>query len=122
MMAQRPEKDPRVEVTLVRTFDAPRELVWRAWTDPKMLARWWGPKDFTNPVCEADVRVGGKLLIHMQAPDGTVYPMTGKFDEVAEPECLVFRSVPLDRHGAALLETLTTVTFHDVGGRTKVIV
>jgi len=122
MMVQRPEKDPRVEVTLVRTFDAPRELVWRAWTEPKMLARWWGPRGFSNPVCEADVRVGGKLLIHMQAPDGTVYPMTGTFDEVAEPECLVFRSMALDQNGAGLLETLTTVTFSDTGGRTKVIV
>jgi uncharacterized protein YndB with AHSA1/START domain len=115
-------KDPRVEVTLTRIFDAPRELVWKAWTDPAMLARWWGPHGFTNPVCEADVRVGGKILIHMRAPDGTVHPMTGTFDEVAEPECLVFRAVPVDDKGTALLESLTTVTLHDLGGRTKVIV
>ena len=115
-------RDQRTEVTLTRTFDAPRELVWKAWTDPAMLARWWGPHGFTNPVCEADVRVGGKILIHMRAPDGTVHPMTGTFDEVAEPECLVFRAVPVDNHGTALLESLTTVTLHDLGGRTKVIV
>ena len=88
---------PRTEVTLARTFDAPRALVWKAWTDPQMMARWWGPKGFTNPVCELDVRVGGKVLIHMQAPDGTVHPLTAIFDEVAEPECLVFRAVALDQ-------------------------
>ena len=122
MMTRQPTKDPRTEVTLTRIFDAPRDMVWKAWTDPTMLARWWGPKGFTNPVCEADVRVGGKILIHMQAPDGTVHPMTGTFDEIAEPECLVFRAVPVDRNGVALLESLTTVTFHDLGGKTKVIV
>ena len=122
MVTRQPTKDPRTEVTLTRIFDAPRDMVWKAWTDPTMLARWWGPKGFTNPVCEADVRVGGKILIHMQAPDGTVHPMTGTFDEIAEPECLVFRAVPVDRNGVALLESLTTVTFHDLGDRTKVIV
>lgn len=115
-------RDQRTEVTLTRIFNAPRELVWKAWTDPAMLARWWGPHGFTNPVCEADVRVGGKILIHMRAPDGTVHPMTGTFDEVAEPECLVFRAVPVDGNGTALLESLTTVTMHDLGGKTKVIV
>jgi len=122
MVTRQPTKDPRTEVTLTRIFDAPRDMVWKAWTDPTMLARWWGPKGFTNPVCEADVRVGGKILIHMQAPDGTVHPMTGTFDEIAEPECLVFRAVPVDRNGVALLESLTTVTFHDLGDKTKVIV
>ena len=122
-MTSRPAvNNPRTEVTLTRIIDAPRELVWKAWTDPAMLARWWGPHGFTNPRCEADVRAGGKILIHMQAPDGTIFPMTGTFDEVAEPECLVFRAVPVDDNGTALLESLTTVTFHDLGGRTKVIV
>lgn len=113
---------PRTEVTLTRTFDAPRALVWKAWTDPQMMALWWGPKGFINPVCEMDVRAGGKMQIHMQAPDGTVHPLTATFDEVAEPECLVFRAVALDQANRPLLESLTTVTFHDVGGKTKVIV
>lgn len=113
---------PRTEVTLTRTFDAPRTLVWQAWTDPEMMARWWGPKGFTNPVCEMDVRIGGKILIHMQAPDGTVHPLTGMFDEVAEPECLIFRAVPATLDGKPLLESLTTVTFHEIGNQTKVIV
>lgn len=121
-MAASEAKAPRVEVTLTRMFDAPRALVWKAWTDPQMMARWWGPKEFTNPVCEMDVRVGGKIVIHMQAPNGTVHPMTGVFDEVAELECLVFRATPVDASGNPLLESLTTVTFHDVTGKTKVIV
>jgi uncharacterized protein YndB with AHSA1/START domain len=122
MTSRTAASNPRTEVTLTRIFDAPRELVWKAWTDPAMLARWWGPHGFTNPRCEADVRVGGKILIHMRAPNGSIFPMTGTFDEIAEPECLVFRAVPVDDNGTALLESLTTVTFHDLGGRTKVIV
>jgi uncharacterized protein YndB with AHSA1/START domain len=117
-----PVAAPRTEVTLTRTFNAPRALVWRAWTDPNIMARWWGPTGFTNPVCEMDVRAGGKILIHMRAPNGEVYPMSGVFDEVAEPECLVFRAIPADANGAPLLESITTVTFHEASGKTKVIV
>src|SRR5512133_1069200 len=61
-------------VTLTRTFDAPREVVWRAWTDPKLLAKWWGPRMFTTPRCEVDVRPGGAILIDMRGPDGVIYP------------------------------------------------
>jgi uncharacterized protein YndB with AHSA1/START domain len=60
------------ELVITRVFDAPRELVWKAWTDPKHVAQWRGPKDCTNPVCELDVRPGGAILIHMQVPDGAV--------------------------------------------------
>ncbi|HYT14944.1 MAG TPA: SRPBCC domain-containing protein, partial [Burkholderiales bacterium] len=55
-------------VVITRVFDAPRELVWRAWTDPRHMAQWWGPQGFTNPVCEMDVRPGGALRIVMRAP------------------------------------------------------
>lgn len=65
------------ELVLTRTFDAPRELVFKAWTDAKQLAEWWGPKGFTNPVCDIDVRPGGAIRIDMTGPDGTVYPMGG---------------------------------------------
>ncbi len=57
-------------MTITRVFDAPRELVWKAWTDPKYVSQWWGPKDFTAPVCTIDFRVGGKALISMKSPDG----------------------------------------------------
>ncbi len=111
-----------VEVVLTRVFDAPRQLVWKAWTDSKMMAQWWGPKSFTNPVCEMDVRPGGKMLIHMQGPDGAVYPMTGVFREVIAPERLVFSDVAEDLDGNPLLEGETTVTFEEQGGKTKLTV
>src|ERR1700730_7092158 len=80
------------ELKITRVFDAPREMVFKAWTDPKLLAQWWGPKGFTNPVCELDVRPGGAIRVHMRGPDGTVYPMTGVYQEVVEPERIVFTS------------------------------
>lgn len=60
------------EVTITRVFDAPRATVFRAWTDADRLAQWWGPKGFTNPVCEIDARVGGAIRIHMRSPDDCV--------------------------------------------------
>ena len=57
-------------MVVTRVFDAPRELVWKAWTDPKYIMQWWGPKGFTAPVCQMDFRVGGKFLCCMNAPDG----------------------------------------------------
>ena len=70
------------ELVLARVFDAPREVVFKAWTNVEHLKRWWGPKNFTNPVCEVDVRPGGAMRIHMRGPDGTIYPMTGVFQEI----------------------------------------
>jgi uncharacterized protein YndB with AHSA1/START domain len=57
-------------MVVTRVFDAPRELVWKAWTDAKYVMQWWGPKGFTSPVCKMDVRVGGKSLLCMKTPDG----------------------------------------------------
>ena len=110
------------ELVATRVFDAPREVVFRAWTDPERLKRWWGPKGFTNPVCEVDVRPGGTIRIHMRAPDGVVYPMTGAFVEIVEPERLVFSSAALDKNGETLFEILNTVTFAEEGGKTKLTV
>jgi uncharacterized protein YndB with AHSA1/START domain len=109
-------------VTLTRVFDTPRELVFRMWTEPKHMARWWGPHGFTNPVCEMDVRPGGRIHIDMRAPDGTVYPMTGTFHEIVVPERLVFMAVAEDHDGNPLLESLTTVTFEAQGGKTRITV
>ena len=116
------EATTRREVSLTRVFDAPIQLVWMAWTDPAHMAQWWGPKGFTNPVCEIDVRQGGAIRIHMRAPDGTLYPMTGEFEEISPPERLVFTSVARDQDGNPLIEGHNTVTFEDVGGKTKVTV
>jgi uncharacterized protein YndB with AHSA1/START domain len=108
------------ELVMERNFDAPRDLVFRAWTDPEHVALWWGPKHFTNPVCEVDARPGGKITIHMQGPDGQIYPMSGIFDEVAEPERLVLTAGAVDdAEGEPQLVVRTTVTFEDVDGRTK---
>ena len=110
------------EVTITRIIDAPRTLVYKAWTDPKLMARWFGPRTFTNPVCELDVRPGGALHIVMRAPNGTEHPMIGVFNEVIENERLVFTSTARDAKGGALLESVATVTFADQSGKTKLTV
>jgi uncharacterized protein YndB with AHSA1/START domain len=72
-------------MVITRVFDAPRELVWRAWTDPKYVMQWWGPKGFTAPVCKMDFRVGGKFLWCMKAPDGEVVGWNGgEYFEIVE--------------------------------------
>jgi uncharacterized protein YndB with AHSA1/START domain/DNA-binding transcriptional ArsR family regulator len=100
-------------LVLNRTFNAPRALVWQAWTDPVHLAKWWSPATFTTPVCELDVRPGGALRIDMQGPDGTIYPSVGIFKEVARPELLSFTNAPLDDHGDNLFEVLHKVVFKE---------
>ena len=110
------------ELVITRILDAPREVVFKAWIDPKQMAKWWGPKGFTNPVCDMDVRPGGALRIVMRGPDGVDHPMTGVFCQVAEPERLVFTSVARDKQGNPLLEALTTATFAQNGGKTKLTV
>src|SRR5437870_2775756 len=113
----------KLELAITRIFDAPRDLVFKAWTDQKQLAQWWGPKLFTNPVCELDVRPGGAIRIHMRGPDGTVYPLKGVFREIVEPERLVFTSSALeDAEGNPQFETITTVTFAEQNGKTKLTV
>lgn len=109
------------EVTITRSFDAPRALVFRAWTDAAQLAQWWGPQGFTNPVCEFEARLGGKIRIHMRAPDGTLYPMKGEIREIAPPERLAFTNIALDEAGSHILEGFTTVTFAEENGKTKMI-
>jgi uncharacterized protein YndB with AHSA1/START domain len=108
-----------VRVRITRLFDAPRELVFRAWTDREQIGRWWGPHHFTNEVRTFDPRAGGAMEIDMIGPDGTVYQGGGTFLEVVEPERLVFRSTALDPDGNIVLEDQTTVTFEAVDGRTR---
>jgi uncharacterized protein YndB with AHSA1/START domain len=88
---------PGKELILRRLIQAPRELVFRAWSDPAQLAQWWGPKAFTNPVCEGDLKVGGAWRIVMRGPDGADYPLSGAYLEIAPPERLVMR-MSLDQH------------------------
>jgi len=107
------------DVVITRVLDAPRELVFKVWTDPRHVAQWWGPGGFTNPVCELDPRPGGAIRIHMRGPDGKVYPMTGVYQEITEPERLVFTSTALDQNDDPLFEIMNTVTFAEHGGKTK---
>jgi uncharacterized protein YndB with AHSA1/START domain len=107
------------EVVITRVFDAPREMVFRAWTDPTHVARWWGPAGWTNPVCELDVRPGGAWCIVMRAPDGGEYPCGGVYREIVEPGRLVFTNIAMDAEGKHLLEGLTTVTFAEHEGKTR---
>ena len=102
-----------------RVFDAPRSLVFKAWTESEHMARWWGPRGFKSEVLKNELRPGGSYRIHMRGPDGTVYPMTGVFQEVVEPERLVSTSAALDEKGDPLFEVLNTVTFAEQGGKTK---
>lgn len=107
------------EMKLTRIVNAPRLLVFKAWTDREQLEKWWGPKGFTNPVCEVDTKPGGTMLIHMKSPDGIVYPMNGEYHEIVEPEKIVFTSAALDKNGNRLFEILNTVIFTEEDGKTK---
>lgn len=104
---------------LTRVFDAPRDRVFDAWIERDALQRWWGPKGFTNPVCNIDARPGGSIEIHMKGPDGAVYPMRGEYREIAPPERLVFTSWALNREGGQMFEMLNTVTFAERAGKTE---
>jgi uncharacterized protein YndB with AHSA1/START domain len=107
------------EITITRVFDAPRAVVFKAWTDARQVAQWWGPKGFTNPVCEIDARIGGAIRIDMRSPDGRTFPMKGEFREVVAPERLVFTNIAVDEAGNHIIEGLTTVTFATEGGKTR---
>lgn len=104
------------DLVLTRVFDAPRELVFKAWTEPAMLLKWWGPKGFTNTFHEIDVRPGGKWRFIMHGPDGVDYPNQIVFDEVIRPERLVYT------HGSGVEGDPgtfnVTVTFEEQGSRT----
>ncbi len=116
------------EVVFTRIIAAPRALVFRAWTDPKYLAEWWGPKGFTNPVCEVDVRPGGAIRIVMRAPADVPpqyrgdHPMSGTFHEIVEPERLVFTTAVDNAGGERVLEPFVTVTFVEQRGQTTLTV
>jgi uncharacterized protein YndB with AHSA1/START domain len=77
------------DFTITRIFDAPRELVFKAWTDPKYIAQWWGPQHYTCPSCSVDLRVGGAFLFCMRSPQGTEIWNKGLFREIQAPEKIV---------------------------------
>jgi uncharacterized protein YndB with AHSA1/START domain len=107
------------ELTITLVFNAPRELVWKAWTSQKHIEKWWGPKGFTNPVCEWDANAEGKIYIEMKAPDGVIYPMDGKFTEITKPNKIVFTSAALGENGKHLFDIVNTISFAEEGDKTK---
>jgi uncharacterized protein YndB with AHSA1/START domain len=86
-------------MVVTRVFDAPRELVWKAWTDPKYVMQWWGPKGFTSPVCKMDFRVGGKFLCCMRTPDGQDFWNGGEYHEIVLHEKIVYSMYFTDAQG-----------------------
>jgi uncharacterized protein YndB with AHSA1/START domain len=119
------------EIVITRGFDAPRELVWKAWTTPEGLMRWWGPKGFTSPTCKIDLRVGGRYLYCMRSPEGQDFYSTGVYKEIVPPERIVCTDsfaddkgnvVPASHYGMGddfPLELQVTVTFEELKGKTK---
>ena len=125
------QRSARSELMITRVFDAPRELVWKAWTAPEHFKRWWGPKDYTCPFCEMDFRVGGKYLNCMRSPDGQDVWSTGVYREIVPMERIVFTDCFADEKGNVVpathyglspdfpLEMLISVTFEEEDGKTK---
>ncbi len=103
-----------------RLFDAPRSLVFQAWTKPEHLVRWWGPDHFTLPTCEQDFRGGGKYRFCMRAPDGSDHWVWGEYREIVVPERLVFTWWRETEEGLRTRsETLVKVTFAEQGKKTR---
>jgi uncharacterized protein YndB with AHSA1/START domain len=105
------------ELTITRIFDAPRDLVFEAWTKPEHLMRWFAPNNFTIPTCEMDFRVGGKFRLCMSG-FGSEHWVSGEYREIVAPERIVW-SGTLPHEGN---EIVTTATFADLGGKTRLTV
>ncbi|HVY94936.1 MAG TPA: SRPBCC domain-containing protein [Bryobacteraceae bacterium] len=110
------------EVEIVRVFDAPRDLVYEAWTKPEHMTQWWGPGPFTSHSCKLDVRPGGEWQITMRSPAGMDFRSSGVYSEVVPSERLVFTNDAYGQDGTLLLKGVTSVTFADEGRKTKLTV
>ncbi len=108
------------EFTFTRIFNAPRELVFKAWTDPKMFAKWWGPSNFTVPVCELDPQPGGILHVNVRAQDGSIFPSSGAFHEVVPLERLIL-NIAWVEPAKTLINVYYTITFIEQNGKTKMV-
>jgi len=110
-MDKRKTKQAGSDITLTRKIEAPPEVVFEVWVNSRHLCKWWGPAGFSSPRCDIDPRPGGAIRIDMEAPNGTIYPMNGFFEEVVVPEKLVFTTNGIDSLDHSLFEVLNTVTF-----------
>ena len=114
--------DASPNVVRAREIDAPQALVFEMWINPRHLSQWLKPEGFSISRCDLDARPGGAIHIDMLAPDSTPYQMIGFFQEIVEPEKLVFSSSPIDGLGHSLLDVLNTVTFTGRLDKTRVTV
>ena len=106
-------------IVMSRMFDAPREVVWAAFTDPKHVVNWYGGHGFSNPVCEMDVRPGGLWRHVMRAPNGTEYAFDFIYLEVVEPERLVWQNADHGKCKDGPPTSVVTVTLGDLGAQTR---
>jgi uncharacterized protein YndB with AHSA1/START domain len=107
------------ELVINRVIDAPRSLVFKIWSQPEHLVRWWGPKGFTAPSCEMDLRPGGAWRACIRSPEGIEHRMQGSYREIVEPERVVFTFAWEDDEGKPGHQTLVTVTFAEQDGKTR---
>ncbi len=114
-------------IIITRVFDAPVELFYKAWTEPEHIAQWWGPEGFTTRVEEYEFKVGGRSKFVMTGPDGTEYPVTGKFLEIIENKKIITTDEFGDEYKEMAekmdmeiprIDTLTAI-FEDIEGKTK---
>jgi uncharacterized protein YndB with AHSA1/START domain len=119
-MPNKTDAKSEFDLTITRLIDAPRALVWQAWTNPELFKKWWAPKPFTTPECEIDVRPGGVFRTLMRGPDGTDYPGTGVFLEVVEHERVVFtNALELGWRPSAHPFFTAIFTMEDENGQTR---
>ncbi|MES2905808.1 MAG: SRPBCC domain-containing protein [Pseudomonadota bacterium] len=114
------EKPATKEIVLSVTINETPEVVFKAWTEPKLLSKWWGPKGYSAPQIHIDPKPGGKIDIIMRSPEGLDYPMIGMFKTVDAPRLLTFSSIGEDEKNVPHLEAFTTVTFIEENGKTKI--
>ncbi len=111
----------RAELEITRVFNGSPDLLYRLWTDPKYLSQWWGIAGSTIPVCEMDVRPGGRWLIHMRTADGTIYPHSYVYVELVENQRIVFEDeVASPVAPGAPRPAHHTVIFAALAGQTRV--
>lgn len=111
---------PERELVLTRIIDAPREKLFKAWTDPELVKQWFAPLPWTTSAAELDVRPGGTAMVVMRGPDGNEYPNPGVYLEVVENERLVFTDAFTKAWEPSEKPFMTAiVTFEDIGGKTR---
>ena len=115
------------DLVIKRSFNAPRQKVWDAWTKPELVKSWWGPKGFTTPFAKIDFKVGGKYLVSMRSPEGVDYWSTGEYQEIKPLERIVYSDSFSDKDGSIVPAAeqgmpgdwpdrlMVTLTFEDAG-------